>query len=122
MINAPSPEHLNKLPRLYETEHTDVEDKTVYLHFTCDQCHWWAMEWDGEDTFFGYVLLNCVSVDAEFGYFNLSQLIEVKVAGWLEVENDPTWIPRPLKDVGLIRETMHFQTLMRERIAQQQAV
>ena len=119
MINAPTQEQLNKLPRLYETEEIGPADKIVHLHFTCDQCHWWAMEWDGEDTFFGYVLLNSWSIDAEFGYFTLSELLEVNGGGWLQVENDPTFIPRPVKEVGLIRETMQFQAKIQERFAQQ---
>lgn len=119
MINAPTLEQLNKLPCLYETAHIALEEKIVYLHFTIDQCHWWAMEFDGEDTFFGYVLLNGWSQDAEFGYFNLSDLLAVKTQGWIEMENDPTWIPRAVKDVVLIRQTMQFQALIQEQSARQ---
>lgn len=119
MMNEPTTEQLNKMPRLYETENIRPEDKIVHFHFQTDQCHWWAMEWDREDTFFGYVLLHGCSLDAEYRYFTLSELLEVKVEGWLEVENDPTWIPRAVKDVGLIRETMHFQSLKQALLAQQ---
>lgn len=119
MINIPITEQLNRLPRLNETERILLEEKIVHLHFQVDQSHWWAMKWDREDTFFGYVLLNGCSLDAKFGYFTLSELQEIKVEGWLEVENDPTWIPRAVKDVGLIRETMHFQSLKQDLLAQQ---
>lgn len=119
MINAPTTEQLSKIPRLNETETILPEDKIVHLHFQIDHCHWWALEWDLEGTFFGYVMLKGCSLEAEFGYFTLSELQEVKIDGWLEVENDPTWIPRAVKDVGLIRETMHFQSLKQVWIAQQ---
>ncbi len=122
MKNRPTIEQLNKLPHLYETEHIQPEDKIVHLHFQIDQCHWWAMEWDREDTFFGYVLLNGWLQDAEFGYFTLSELLEVKIDGWLEVENDPTWIPRTVKDVGLISETLQFKTIQQNQLAQKKAV
>jgi len=112
MINIPTMEQLNMLPQLYETENIPPEDKIVLLHFTANECHWYVIEWDGKDTFFGYVLLNGWSQNAEFGYFNLSELIEVKVGGWLEIVNDPFWIPRAAKDVALIQETLHLQPML----------
>jgi len=108
MINAPTREQLNMLPRLYETENIRTEEKVVHMHFTADRCHWWIIEWDGHDTFFGYVLLNGWSQDAELGYFTLSDLLVVKVAGWLEVLNNPFWIPQVAKDVPLIREALRL--------------
>ena len=117
MINMPTMERLNKLPRLYETEHICPEEKIVHLHFTADRCHWWAIEWDGQDTFFGYVLLNGWDHDAEFGYFSLSELLEVKFGGWLEVLQDPFWIPRAMKDIFLIGERLPFQSEQQNRLA-----
>ncbi len=110
MINIPTLEQLNTLPRLYETEHIHPEEKIVHLHFTANQCHWWILEWDGQDTFFGFVMLNGCSQYAEFGYFNLSELQAIKVEGWLEILNDPFWIPLPMKDIGLIRESFQLQS------------
>jgi len=111
MINVPTMEQLNKLPRLYETENICSEEKIAHLHFTADRCHWWAIEWDGQDTFFGYVLLNGWSHDSEFGYFNLSELLDIKVGGWLEVLNNPFWIPKPVKDIALIPKTFRSKDL-----------
>ena len=79
MLNAPTSEQLNNVPELYATEDIQLEDKLVHLHFTIDRCHWWAMEFDGKDTFFGYVMLNGWYQDAELGYFQLSELLEVKL-------------------------------------------
>jgi len=102
-------EQLNKLPQLYETENIPPEDKTVHLHFTVNECNWWAIEWDRRDTFFGFVILNGWNHGSEFGYFNLSDLLEIKIGGCLEVLNNPFWIPRPIKDVGLIRESLSLR-------------
>ena len=115
MINAPTMEQLNKLPRLYETEHICPGDKIVQLHFILNQSHWWAIEWNGSDTFFGYVLLNGWTQDAEFGYFSLSELLEVKFGGWLEVLQDPFWIPKPMKDIFLIGERLPFHSRQQDR-------
>ena len=117
MINPPSQQQLDKVPSLYETEDTDLEDKLVYFHFIIDKSHWWAMEYDGDDTFFGYVLLNGWLQDAELGYFSLSELQSVNLGGWLEVQNDPTWIIRPVKDIGLIRETLNFKASLHRQLA-----
>ena len=110
MINIPTREQLHQLPRLNETEKIPPEDKVVHLHFQVDQCHWWVMEWDREDTFFGFVLLYGLSQYAEFRHFTLSELLEIKVSGCLEIVNDPFWIPSAVKDVSLIRETLQFQS------------
>ena len=110
MINPPSQQQLDKMPSLYETENIPLEEKLVYFHFTIDKSHWWAMEWNRNDTFFGYVLLNGWLQDAELGYFSLSELQSINLGRWLEVQNDPTWIIRPVKDVSLIRETLNFKS------------
>ncbi len=118
MINIPTIEQLNRLPPLYETEHIPLEEKIVHLHFTAEQCHWWAIEWDGHDTLFGYILLNGWSQDAEFGYFTFSELLELKIGGGLEVMNDPFWVPRAAKDVALIHETLRCQSISQNRAGQ----
>lgn len=117
MLNAPTREQLNKMPWLYATENIQLEDKPVHLHFTIDRCHWWAMEFDGKDTFFGYVMLNGWHQDAELGYFQLSELSEVKLGGVIEVECEPNWHIRPAKDIRLIREILDNQHNAIKRIA-----
>lgn len=117
MINTPTKQQLSKVPDLYATEQIPLEDKLVYFHFTIDKSHWWIMEFDGDDIFFGYVLLNGWLQDAELGYFNFSDLESVKLGGLLEVVNDPTWIIRPVKDIGLIRETLNFKAALAHRFS-----
>ena len=115
MINIPTREQLQQLPRLKETENISPEDKVVHLHFQVDHCHWWVMEWDGHDTFFGFVQLYGSSQYAEFGYFTLSELLEIKVSGCIEIVNDPFWIPRPVKDVSMIQNALQLQSIQQDR-------
>lgn len=111
MINVPTKEQLDGLPRLNETEHIRPGEKIAHIHFTADQYHWWAIEWDGQDIFFGFILLNVDNqYHAEFRYFSLSELLKIKVMGWLEVLNDPYWIPSPLQEIALIKQSLHFKT------------
>ncbi len=117
MLHAPTREQLSKMPDLYSTENIQFEDKLVHLHFTVDRCHWWAMEFDGKDTFFGYVMLNGWHQDAELGYFKLSELSEVMLGGIIEVECDPHWIVQSAGNNGLIREILDLKHYVSNRIA-----
>jgi hypothetical protein len=60
-------------------------------------------------------MLNGCHQFAEFGYFNLSELLDIKVGGWLEVLNDPFWIPIAMKDIGLARETRQLKSIQKNR-------
>ena len=61
------------MPPLYATE--NQKDPMVICKFFCGSWTWWATEFDGKDTFFGYV----DGLEAELGYFSLSELEQVKV-------------------------------------------
>jgi len=86
MWNIPTSKRLNRIPRLYETEKTPLKDKKVFLHFFIGGSDWFAMEFDGEDIFFGFAILNNDFQNAEFGYFSFKELKELKVDGWVEVD------------------------------------
>ena len=58
MWNEPSKERLAKIPRLYETEDTRLQDKLIHLHFFIGGCDWYIGEYDGEDLFWGFAILN----------------------------------------------------------------
>ncbi len=51
MWNIPTEEQLAAIPRLYETEHVDLKDKLIHLHFFLGGCDWYAVEFDGSDLF-----------------------------------------------------------------------
>ena len=67
MFNHPTTEQLDKIPRLYQTEHTSLMDKTIWLHFFIGGCDWYIAEYDGEDLFFGFAILNGDLINAEWG-------------------------------------------------------
>lgn len=80
---------LSKLPELYATQ--DQKNPVVHIAFTHPQTgwHWFATEYDGEDTFFGLVS----GFETELGYFNKSELEHNGV----QVITD--WNPKRLKAV-----------------------
>jgi len=131
MWNTPSQEQLNRIPRLYETEHIPAEKKLIYLHFFIPKavppfakegadrfipllrrveilkatgreakplpqqdyknvkrflevaglkiprsftggCDWYITEFDGDDLFFGFAILNSDYEMAEWGYISFA--------------------------------------------------
>lgn len=86
MLNIPSKLRLDKIPRSYATEKIPIQDKLIHLHFFIGGSDWYVAEFDGYDIFFGFVVINGDYECAEWGYFSLSELRELKVAGWCEVD------------------------------------
>ncbi len=104
MKNTPSAERLNKIPRLYSTEGVLLTDKIVYLHFSIGESHWYIMEYDGNDLFFGFAVLNGDYEMAEFGYVSFSELKSICVGGWLEVccDSEEEFPEQPLCEIQRI--------------------
>ena len=105
MRNKPSKERLEKIPRLYETENIPIKDKLIYLHFFIGGCDWYIAEYDGDDLFWGYAILNNDYQNAEWGYISFVELKEIKMQGWLEVdcESAEFWQIRPVSEIDNIR-------------------
>jgi hypothetical protein len=85
MWNEPSTERLIKIPNLYETEQTPLKQKIVHLHFFLGGCDWYVVEYDGEDIFFGYAILNNDYDMAEWGYISFRELKNINISG-LEID------------------------------------
>lgn len=103
MWNEPTTQELEALPRLYETEAQDLEDKVIGMHFFLGGCDWYAAEYSGEDRlFFGYAILNNDFQNAEWGYFHLDELRDLKIRGVYEVDRDLYWEPKRAGDVDRI--------------------
>jgi len=111
MWNEPTKERLSKIPKLYETENTPLKDKLIYLHFFIGGSDWFIAEYDGEDLFFGFAILNIDHQMAEWGYVSFSELKSIKINGWLEVdcELEEDWKIRPAKEVDLIRRAIGWE-------------
>lgn len=104
MWNTPAEDRLSKIPRLYETEHTPLQEKLIYLHFFIGGCDWYVAEYDGEDLFWGFAILNDDFQNAEWGCISFSELKSVKVGGWLEVdcELEEFWCVRKASEIEKI--------------------
>ena len=85
----------DKIPPLYSTDGED--DPIVWCKFFTPDSSWtwYVLEFDGEDTFFGYVDGHY----RELGYFSLSELKEVRGKLGLPVERDLHFEPKRLSDI-----------------------
>ena len=106
MWNVPTPEKLATVPRLYGTESVPLKDKIIHLHFFIGGCDWYIAEFDGEDTFFGYAILNNDLDNAEWGYISFSELKEIKIQGCIEIDNDLYWKTRKASEVDKIAQAV----------------
>lgn len=88
-------ENRKQLPKLRGQEKTD--NPIVYVKFFCpwNNWTWYATEFDGEDTFFGFVRGHF----DEWGYFSLKELSEIRGFGGLGIERDRYFTPKPIKDI-----------------------
>lgn len=84
------------LPPLYSQEH--VADPMIRVKFfdPCGSATWYGLEFDGNDTFFGYV--TGFGSD-ELGYFSLSELEAIRGPLGIGIERDLYFTPVPLSSV-----------------------
>jgi hypothetical protein len=102
MWNKPSRQKLNSLPKLYSTEEIPVKEKLIQLHFFIGNTDFYICEYNGTDTFWGFVILIGDMEMAEFGYVNYEELESIKINGWQEIECDLHWKIRPANQVKKI--------------------
>jgi len=104
MWSEPSEARLATIPRLYETEHLHLQDKLIHLHFFIGGCDWYVAEFDGEDTFFGFAVLNGDFFNAEWGYVSFGELKSISVNGIeIDCELEEYWKVRRAEDVAIIK-------------------
>ncbi|MET0406270.1 MAG: DUF2958 domain-containing protein, partial [Cystobacter sp.] len=95
---------LKRLPKMYATEKTPEAEKVAVVKYFCGPATWYAVEFDGEDQFFGFVT---GLAEDEWGYFSLRELASLQAAQPLEiagrtrhiplrVERDIHWKPQPM--------------------------
>ena len=86
MWNQPPKEQLAKIPKLYETERVPLKEKLIWLHFFIGGCDWYICEYDGEDLFWGYAILNGDLEMAEWGYVSFEELKGIKIPPGFEID------------------------------------
>jgi len=88
MWNKPSIEDFKKVPDFYSTENVPLKEKMIFLHFFIGGCDWYAAEYSPEEQcFFGFAILNNDYDNAEWGYFSLRELCDLKI-DFVEVDRD----------------------------------
>jgi len=85
----------SKIPKLYATD--GIKDKMIYLKFFSPYSNytWYVAEYDGSDTFFGYV----IGQSQEWGYFTLSELSSLNRNGLPLVERDKYFKPKKFNSI-----------------------
>lgn len=103
MWNEPTQEQLAKLPRLYETEDVSLSDTPIYLHFFIGGCDWYISEYDGEDLFFGYAILNNDFENGEWGYISFEELKAIRIPPGFEIDCEVFDPPLKASEIKKIR-------------------
>ena len=88
-----------------------LKEKMIYMHFFIGGCDWYVAEYSPEEQcFFGFAILNNDLQNAEWGYFSLQELSDLKVR-FLEVDRDLHWLPTKAENVEKIAEAQGWQTV-----------
>ncbi len=105
MWNIPTEERLARIPKLYQTENIPLKDKLIYLHFFIAGCDWYISEYDGEDLFWGFAVLNNDFQNAEWGYISFSELKAIRIHDCLEIdcELEEYWQVRKASEIDKVR-------------------
>jgi hypothetical protein len=102
MWNVPTERDLGRIPRLYQTDGMQLEDKLIYLHFFIGGSDWYIAEYDGEDLFFGYAILNGDANMAEWGYISFRELKELRIPPGIEVDCEAFWTVKKASEIEKI--------------------
>lgn len=102
MWNIPNENQLNEIPELYSTEDIPIPEKIIHLHFFIGGCDWFIAEFDGDDLFWGFVILNNDYDMAEWGYISFKELRDIKMNGWLEIDCDLHWHAKKASEIDRI--------------------
>ncbi|MEJ2134067.1 MAG: hypothetical protein P8X86_02330 [Desulfofustis sp.] len=105
MWNIPSRERLDRLPRLHATESTPLHNKLVYLHFLIGDSDWYVCEFDGDDLFFSYAILNGDMDNAEWGYISFRALQDISINGIeVDCEREGLCSPKSVSEIPRIMQ------------------
>ena len=102
MWNEPTEQQFAELPKLYETEETPIKDKIIHMHLFIFSTDWYIVEYDpATKRAWGFVILSGDYLNAEWGYFSLVELEDVKIFG-VQVDRDLHWKVRNASEVDKI--------------------
>ena len=101
MWNTPHENQLSDIPKLFTTEDIELKNKLIHLHFFIGGCDWYIAEFDGNDIFWGFAILNTNFQNAEWGYISYSELKGIRVSG-IEIDSEFYWKPRKASSIKKI--------------------
>lgn len=104
MWAKPTQADLDRMPKLRETDGKSNATTIVQGHFFIGGCDWYVTEFDGDDTFFGFAILNGDFQMAEWGNISYKELQELKVSGFMEVDYDKHWDRPQVQHVEKIKQ------------------
>ena len=107
MWNKPSIEELETIPKLYETEAVPLKQKQIHLHFFIGGCDWYIAEFDGDNLFFGFAILNSDYEMAEWGYVSFEELKAIEING-IHVDCETSWEKRKASAVEKICKAQNW--------------
>lgn len=91
-----------RMPKLYETEEIETDDKIALVKYYIPHTHaqWFGIEYSKEENImFGYSSIFHAPGCDEFGYFSLDELESVAVADIYHVERDENFVPTNMKEI-----------------------
>ncbi len=90
-----------QLPKMRATENTPESQKMAVVKFfdPTGRATWYALEFDGKDEFFGYVVSPLGPDCDEYGYFSLAELESITVRMGLKIERDLHFKPQLLQPI-----------------------
>jgi hypothetical protein len=84
------------LPPLYSQENNPDPLALIRFVDTLGDWSWYAIEFDGDNLFFGLVL----GFERELGYFTLAEFEEVnRAAGFARIQRDKDFRPTPVREI-----------------------
>ena len=89
-----------KMPALYTQENEKYPMVICKFFAVWSNWTWYGIEFDGTDTFFGFV----VGHEAELGYFSLSELQSLRGPMGLGIERDMYFRAQPLSKIKSLHE------------------
>jgi len=93
-----TPDMIRTIPNLYATEDEPIAEKRLLAHYFVASCDWYLAELDPETGLaFGYADLGC----GEWGYFDLREMEQTVISGWLVIDRELGFVPKRATDLGI---------------------
>lgn len=108
MWNKPDKKKLSDIPQLHETEAVPLRDKVIHVHFFIGSCDWYIAEFDQEDLFFGFAIINNDYEMAEWGYVSFQELVEINIHG-IQVDCESSWTKCKASEIEKICKAQNWR-------------